>query len=36
LKVSDPDQFRRIRKGDQVYATYTQALALLAEPSPKK
>jgi Cu/Ag efflux protein CusF len=36
LKVSDPDQFRRIRKGDQVYATYTQALALLVEPSPKK
>ena len=36
LKVSDPDQFRRIKKGDQVYATYTQALALLVEPSPKK
>jgi len=36
LKVSDPDQFRRIKKGDQVYATYTQALALLVETSAKK
>jgi len=36
LKISDPDQFRRIKKGDQVYAVYTQALAMLVEPSPKK
>ncbi len=36
VKVADPDQLRRIKKGDQVYATYTQALAMLVEPSPKK
>jgi hypothetical protein len=32
LKVSDPEQFKRIAKGDQVEATYTQALALAVEP----
>ena len=36
LNVADPDQFRRIKKGDQVYATYTQALAMLVESTPKK
>jgi len=36
VRVADPDQFRRIKKGDQVYATYTQALAMLVEPAPKK
>ena len=36
LKVTDPDKFRRIKKGDQVYATYTQALAMVVEPAPKK
>jgi hypothetical protein len=36
LKVADPDQFKRIKKGDQVYATYTQALAMLVESTPKK
>lgn len=36
VKVTDPDQLRRIKKGDQVYATYTQALAMVVEPSPKK
>jgi hypothetical protein len=36
VKVADPDQFRRIKKGDQVYATYTQALAMVVEPSPTK
>jgi Cu/Ag efflux protein CusF len=36
VKVSDPQQFKRIKKGDQVYATYTQALAMVVEPSPKK
>jgi len=35
LKVADPDKFKRIKKGDQVYATYTQALAVVVEPSPK-
>ena len=36
VTVDSPDQLRRIKKGDQVYATYTQALAMVVEPSPKK
>ena len=36
VKVADPDQFKRIKKGDQVFATYTQALAMVVEPAPKK
>ncbi|HXX86384.1 MAG TPA: hypothetical protein VEN29_20690 [Casimicrobiaceae bacterium] len=36
VKVADADQFKRIAKGDQVEATYTQALAMVVEPSPKK
>ena len=36
VKVADPDQFRRIKKGDQVYAVYTQALAMVVEAIPKK
>lgn len=36
VKVADPDQFRWVKTGDQVYATYTQALAMVVEPSPTK
>jgi Cu/Ag efflux protein CusF len=36
LKVPDPEQFKRIAKGDQVEATFTQALALAVEPAVKK
>src|SRR5205823_2744077 len=36
LKVADPEQFKRIAKGDQVEATFTQALALAVEPTAKK
>ena len=36
LTVSDPEQFKRIAKGDQVEATYTQALAMAVEPAAKK
>jgi hypothetical protein len=36
LKVPDPEQFKRIAKGDQVEATFTQALALAVEPTAKK
>jgi hypothetical protein len=36
ITVADPEQFKRIAKGDQVEATYTQALALAVEPSAKK
>jgi ribosomal protein L6P/L9E len=36
LKVPDPEQFKRIAKGDQVEATYTQALAISVESPAKK
>jgi Cu/Ag efflux protein CusF len=36
LTVDDPEQFKRIAKGDQVEATYTQALAIAVEPAAKK
>ena len=36
LAVSDPEQFKLIAKGDQVEATYTQALAITVEPAAKK
>lgn len=32
LKVPDPEQFKRIAKGDQVEATFTQAFAVAVEP----
>ena len=35
LKISDPEQFKRIAKGDQVEATYTQAVALAVMPAKK-
>lgn len=36
LVINDPEQLKRIAKGDQVEATYTQALALALEPVAKK
>jgi len=36
LKVPDPAQFKNIAKGDQVEATFTQAMAVAVEPSAKK
>jgi hypothetical protein len=33
LKVNDPAQFKMIAKGDQVLATYTQAMAIAVEPA---
>jgi hypothetical protein len=36
LPIADPEQFKRIAKGDQVEATYTQALAMTLEPAAKK
>ncbi len=36
VRVDDPAQLKRIQKGDQVYATYTQALAMVVEAMPKK
>ena len=35
LTVPDPEQFKRIAKGDQVEATYTQAVAIAVEPMAK-
>ena len=35
LDVHNPDQFKVVKKGDQVEATYTQALAVSIEPAPK-
>lgn len=36
LKVRDPAQFKLIKVGDQVEATYTEAAAISIEPAPKK
>ena len=41
LDVQNPDQFKVVKKGDQIEATYTEALALSVEPAaqtatPKK
>ena len=36
LRIGDPEQFKRIAKGDQVEATYTQALAMAVEPAAAK
>ncbi|TMH34275.1 MAG: hypothetical protein E6H66_10275 [Betaproteobacteria bacterium] len=36
LVVRDPEQLKRVAKGDQVEATYTQALAIAVEPAAKK
>jgi len=35
LRIADPDQFKRVAKGDQVEATYTQAVAMVLEPAKK-
>lgn len=34
LDVQNPDQFKVVKKGDQVDVTYTEALALSVEPAP--
>jgi len=33
LKLSDPAQFKLVSVGDQVEATYTEAMAISVEPS---
>jgi hypothetical protein len=35
LKIPNPEQFKRIAKGDQVEATYTQAVAIAVTPAKK-
>jgi hypothetical protein len=34
--VEDPERLKRIHKGDQVEAVYTEALAISVEPAAKK
>lgn len=36
LKVKDPEQLKLIKKGDQVEATYTEAMALVVTPAAAK
>jgi Cu/Ag efflux protein CusF len=36
LRVPDPEQFKRIAKGDQVEAKFTQAVAIAVVPTAKK
>jgi len=35
LKLSDPEQFKLVKVGDQVEATFTEAAAISVEPAPK-
>jgi hypothetical protein len=35
LNVQNPDQFKVVKKGDQVEVTYTEAMAISLEPAPK-
>lgn len=35
LKVNNPDQFKVVKKGDQVEAVYSQAMAVAVTPVPK-
>jgi hypothetical protein len=35
LKVKDPNQFKLIKVGDQVEATFTEAVAIAVEPAPR-
>jgi hypothetical protein len=35
LKLRDPEQFKRVAKGDRVEATYTEAVAIAVEPAKK-
>ena len=34
MRIPDAEQFKRVAKGDQVEATYTQAVAVAVEPAP--
>jgi hypothetical protein len=35
LRVQNPDHFKVVKKGDQVEAVYTEALAIAVTPAPK-
>lgn len=34
--VSDPERLKRVKKGDQVKAVYTEALAISVDPAMRK
>jgi Cu/Ag efflux protein CusF len=34
--VEDPEQMKNIKKGDQVEAVYTEAVAISVEPATRK
>lgn len=36
LRVPDPKQFALVKVGDQVEATFTEAVAVAVEPAPRK
>jgi Cu/Ag efflux protein CusF len=36
LHVEDPERLKRIKKGDQIKAVYTEALAVSVEPATMK
>jgi len=36
LNIRDPEQLKLIKKGDQIQATYTEAVAIEMEPAPAK
>jgi hypothetical protein len=36
LKIADPEQFKRVAKGDQVEATFTEAVAIAVTPAKKE
>jgi hypothetical protein len=36
LQLQDPKQLARVKKGDQVEAVFTEAVALTVEPAPAK
>ena len=36
LNIRDPEQLKLIKKGDQIQATYTEAVAIVMEPAPAK
>ncbi len=36
LNIRDPEQLKLVKKGDQIQATYTEALAISVDPTPAK
>ena len=36
LNIRDPEQLKLVKKGDQIQATYTEAVAIVMDPAPAK